>query len=612
MPLNVQLVNAQVKDPQSGQMTPAGLIGSDAISTINTAKNQAIAAVQQKGEETLQSIPDDYTALSNEVDEVKTQLNRNKTAVPGYLMRATNDGLGTEWAPIGTPTDAQAEAAINAWLEEHPEATTTVEDNSLTFEKLVNGTLGFVTPEMFGSKGDGVTDDTNAIRSMFSYGFANSIKNFCFSYGKTYLVSTLTNESIGTQSFAYIHKFNGANNICIFGNNSTIKISANTVDSVHSAIFMFDSCNNVKIEGLTFESANYDPATLRPIVAGVYCIKNNYNFTFNIVSNNIRYGFKSGLFADATVTGTEGICSSKITVNASDTGYPVAIEEGTNLNIMVESLNAKRACYLCGVSNSTIMVDYITNDSAGNNVYLKDNISGKGCNNLLLYVHDKGSTSNSACLTIGAYSNEDFIHTNQFVDFSNIVAFIETEENSFVQPFSFTFTGATPTPIHVSNIDINIVDNSTETEHQLTSIRGFPETSSCKGFRLSAQTPKDVYLGNKNTDNITFEMHDSKCRRIYFTNSSKNNKYKLKNIDMTSIVVDTSTTEEIETNMPTSNYELLTKCSNYKKIDKNYGNTANRPAAPNIGFMYFDTTLNKVIFYKEYNTWVDATGTVAN
>lgn len=74
MPLNVQLANAQVKDPQSGQMIPAGLIGSDAISTINTAKNQAVAAVQQKGVETLESIPDDYTALTDEVDELKTQL----------------------------------------------------------------------------------------------------------------------------------------------------------------------------------------------------------------------------------------------------------------------------------------------------------------------------------------------------------------------------------------------------------------------------------------------------------------------------------------------------------------------------------------------------------
>lgn len=81
MPLNVQLVNAQVKDPQSGQMTPAGLIGSDALSTINQAKNQAIAAVQQKGEETLQSIPDDYTALSNEVADVKTQLKDDEKAI---------------------------------------------------------------------------------------------------------------------------------------------------------------------------------------------------------------------------------------------------------------------------------------------------------------------------------------------------------------------------------------------------------------------------------------------------------------------------------------------------------------------------------------------------
>lgn len=102
MPLNVQLVNAQVKDPQSGQMTPAGLIGSDALSTINQAKNQAIAAVQQKGEETLQSIPDDYTALSNEVADVKTQLfasTKNKaiemTEGAYYALNGTSVTIGS-------------------------------------------------------------------------------------------------------------------------------------------------------------------------------------------------------------------------------------------------------------------------------------------------------------------------------------------------------------------------------------------------------------------------------------------------------------------------------------------------------------------------------------
>ena len=53
---------------------------------------------------------------------------------------------------------------INKWLDEHPEATTTVQDNSLTIEKMVVGTLCYVTPEMFGAVGDGVTDDSDAVQ----------------------------------------------------------------------------------------------------------------------------------------------------------------------------------------------------------------------------------------------------------------------------------------------------------------------------------------------------------------------------------------------------------------------------------------------------------------
>ena len=68
--------------------------------------------------------------------------------------------------------------AVDNWLDDHPEATTTVQDWSLSYKKLEKGTLGFVTPEMYGAVGDGVADDIIAIRTAIQSGkpvyFSNS------------------------------------------------------------------------------------------------------------------------------------------------------------------------------------------------------------------------------------------------------------------------------------------------------------------------------------------------------------------------------------------------------------------------------------------------------
>lgn len=67
-------------------------------------------------------------------DETARNLANPSTGTNGQVLTKTEDGTG--WSDAGTPTDEQVDSAVSDWLENHPEATTTVQDGSITQKKL--------------------------------------------------------------------------------------------------------------------------------------------------------------------------------------------------------------------------------------------------------------------------------------------------------------------------------------------------------------------------------------------------------------------------------------------------------------------------------------------
>jgi hypothetical protein len=101
-----------------------------------------------------------------------------------------------EWVDVGHPTDEQTNNAVASWLNEHPEATTTVQDGSVTEPKIFSSFLpyikkDYITPQMFGAKGNGATDDTKAMQEAIV--FCENTKRLLYIPSGVYVISdTLT------------------------------------------------------------------------------------------------------------------------------------------------------------------------------------------------------------------------------------------------------------------------------------------------------------------------------------------------------------------------------------------------------------------------------------
>lgn len=182
----------------------------------------------------------DFLAIDSGFDTAKIGANnfifQTDFGQVGQLLRTKGDG-GTEWVDQGLPTDEQTAQAIAEWLADHPEATTTVQDGSLTEAKFSNDLKkkainAYVTPEMYGAVGDGVADDTAALQACIVSG------NFVYLKG-TYLITSALN-------------FNNIENFKMLGGKIVRPLNAtfNTIDGT--------GCDNIVLSEIEFDGNGND------------------------------------------------------------------------------------------------------------------------------------------------------------------------------------------------------------------------------------------------------------------------------------------------------------------------------------------------------------------
>lgn len=121
----------------SRRYVPAGIdIENDEYWVVTGRYN---AQVEQYRQEVL-SFQGQIDAIRNDYVPFPDGIYHPKYGTAGQVLATLADGT-TEWQDPVVPSDAQAEAVITDWLDDHPEATTTVQDGTVTTSKLADGAV---------------------------------------------------------------------------------------------------------------------------------------------------------------------------------------------------------------------------------------------------------------------------------------------------------------------------------------------------------------------------------------------------------------------------------------------------------------------------------------
>ena len=269
----------------SGKTTDFGDISTKANVAVNSAafEEGKLKVTKNDGASTETEVIDSSLTKSGKAADAKitgdkiSELKEDKVDKPsaaddGKIPRAK--GGEVEWVEVGRPTDEQTNSAVSNWLNEHPEATTTVQDGSITEAKLTNELKLLVVNSYINAKYTGLSEKNDGERNKIA--IKKAIEWAISNKASVFIPSGVYTVDGGIS-------LTGLRSLTIFGYGSADSVNNSTTikNETYTSLFVIDGCYSCSICNLKIQSANAPAIEMRN--------KRSHKNTFkNININNVQ------------------------------------------------------------------------------------------------------------------------------------------------------------------------------------------------------------------------------------------------------------------------------------------------------------------------------------